>query len=142
HLLLRATGLTKVEGGGDKARLVIDPVVLGVWNDLNPTEQYFCLLEAWLIVGRPEMVGEPGGRRGREYVMDCVGAWQFVPAKGYKFDLTHPEDARFDMLGHDSFHLALMDLFGLMEVVFPASPVQPWCAAAVNHRPFGDSVFS
>src|SRR5438046_2376443 len=60
HLLLRATGLTRVEGAGSKARLTLDPTVRAVWDGLNPTERYFALLEAWLLVGRPEMVGERG----------------------------------------------------------------------------------
>src|SRR5262249_3312618 len=46
------------------------------------------------------------------------------------------------LLGRDLVHLALMDLFGLMEVVFPPASVQSWCPAAVKHRPFGDAVFT
>src|SRR5262249_12698937 len=53
HLLLRATGLVGVEGGGTGARLVLDPDVRGLWEGLNPAERYFTLLEAWLLVGRP-----------------------------------------------------------------------------------------
>jgi hypothetical protein len=141
HLLLRATGLTRVEGRGDKARLVIDPTVLGVWNQLNPTERYFSLLEAWLVVGQPEMIGEYG-RWGEGYLMACVSAWNSVPARGIKFDLTRPQDAHLGYLSRGFLHVALMDLFGVMEVKFPDSPVQPWCPAAVKHRPFGDALFS
>src|SRR5438067_158276 len=43
HLLLRATGLTRVEGIGAKARLVVDPPILARWNELNDTERYFTL---------------------------------------------------------------------------------------------------
>jgi hypothetical protein len=64
HLLFRASRLGRVEGKGGKARLVVDPAVLASWNQLNPTEKYFALLEAWLFVSRPEMVGgRPGGAR-------------------------------------------------------------------------------
>jgi hypothetical protein len=58
NLLLRASGLSRVTGPGAKARLVLDPAMLVQWDQLNPTEQYFNLLEAWLRFGRPEMVGE------------------------------------------------------------------------------------
>src|SRR6266542_231041 len=137
HLLLRATGLTKVEGGGDKARLVIEPAVLGVWNGLNFTERYFCLLEAWLVIGRPEMIGERGGGwGGGDFLMTGMAAWQQVPTEGHYFNLRRPQEAHLFGIGNDMFHLALMDLFGLMEVEFPATPVQPWCPAAVKHRPF------
>ncbi|HKI17274.1 MAG TPA: hypothetical protein VKA15_05320, partial [Isosphaeraceae bacterium] len=65
NLLLRATGLSRVEGVGSKARLVLDPTMMGQWDQLNPTEQYFNLMEAWLRFGRGEMVGERGGARDR-----------------------------------------------------------------------------
>ena len=58
NLLLRASALVRVEGIGDKARLVLDPAMLVQWDQLNPTEQYFNLLEAGLRLGRPEMVGD------------------------------------------------------------------------------------
>ena len=60
NLLLRASGLSRVEGTGAKARLVLDPAMRMQWDQLNPTEQYFNLLEAWLRFGRAEMVGETG----------------------------------------------------------------------------------
>src|SRR5262249_42728493 len=104
--------------------------------------RYFSLLEAWLLVGRPEMIGERGGGMGRDYLMDCLTAWRFVPAKGLKFDLRRPQEGRYSLLARHLFHVALMDLFGLMEVVLPASPMQPWSPAAVKHRPFGDAVFT
>src|SRR5262245_4577388 len=47
NLLLRASGLGRIQGTGTKARLVLDPDMLAQWDDLNPTEQYFNLLEAW-----------------------------------------------------------------------------------------------
>src|SRR5262249_5512835 len=37
NLLLRATGLARVEGVGGKARVALDPEVLASWNGLNPT---------------------------------------------------------------------------------------------------------
>lgn len=60
NLLLGASGLSRVEGAGAKARLVLDPALLAQWDRLNPTGQYFNLMEAWLRFGRAEMVGERG----------------------------------------------------------------------------------
>jgi len=60
HLLLRASGLGTIVGVGSKTRLVVHAAVLDEWRRLNPTEQYFNLLEAWLRLGRAEMVGERG----------------------------------------------------------------------------------
>ncbi|MCI0464096.1 MAG: plasmid pRiA4b ORF-3 family protein [Gemmataceae bacterium] len=140
NLLLRATGLTRVEGAGDKARLALDPTVLAAWNALNPTERYFTLLEAWLHVGRGEMVGERD-RWGDGFLQNCLMGWQSVPAAGKKLDTSRPQEARYWGGGPGFHHLALMDLFGLMEVEHPKKPPQPWCPAAVKHLPFGDAVF-
>ncbi|MGA7498838.1 MAG: hypothetical protein WBX00_19080, partial [Isosphaeraceae bacterium] len=46
NLLLRASGLTRIGGTGARARLVVDPEMMVQWEQLNPMEQYFNLLEA------------------------------------------------------------------------------------------------
>src|SRR5262249_29610580 len=63
HLLFRASCLGQVQGQGQEARLVVDPVQLAAWRGLNATERYFTLFEAWLLVAQPEMVGMRGDRR-------------------------------------------------------------------------------
>jgi hypothetical protein len=141
NLLLRATGLGRVEGTGAKSRLGLASEVLASWNTLNPTERYFTLLEAWLRVSTPEMVGERE-RRGGGALLECLGVWHHTPAAGKMFDLSHPQDVYLFPLGRAFYHLALLDLFGLMEVEHPRTPVQPWCPAGLKHLPFGDAVFS
>lgn len=140
HLLLRATGLGQVRDAGSKARLVVDPELLAAWHDLNPTEQYFNLLEAGFIIGRLSMIGERGRDWPGELFQQCLQAWQRVPAKGRKFDLSRPSQIYLHGLGTNFGLLALLDLFGLMEVEFPDQPVQPWRPAAIRHRPFGDEL--
>jgi Plasmid pRiA4b ORF-3-like protein len=141
YLLLRASGLSRVAGGGVKARLVLDPAALEQWNRLNPTEQYFTLLEAWLRVGQPEMTGEQQSSC-EGLLMACLQAWQSIPAKGRIFP---PDQLREDYLHgiwRDFYHVGLMDMFGLMEVVHPRKPIAPWRPAAMYHTPFGDAVFT
>ena len=46
YLLLRATGLGRVEGAGNKPHLVSDQETLASWRQLNPTERFCTLLEA------------------------------------------------------------------------------------------------
>src|SRR5262245_46422168 len=84
HLLLRASGLSRVAGTGAKARLQLDAVALEGWHALNATEQYFTLLEAWLLDGRPEMVGD---RRGMflNFLGDCLQMWRFPRSEGHTF---------------------------------------------------------
>lgn len=140
HLLLRASGLSRTEGVGAKARLVLDPAVLAVWHGLNATEQYFTLLEAWLRIGRPEMIGERGGGI-MSFLANCLTTWRHTPKSGESFSKEKSEDVYLLGIGRDFFHLALMDLFGLMEIKHPPQAVKPWHPAAVRHKPFGDAIF-
>lgn len=61
YLLLRASGLTDIEGSGTKWRMVVDPAVLDSWQGLNPSERYFTLLETWLLRGRPKILNPDAG---------------------------------------------------------------------------------
>jgi hypothetical protein len=140
HLLLRASSLGRVEGSGAKARLSVDAEVLAAWRALNATEQYFTLLEAWLRFGRPEMVGEKGGGWPGSFLMSCVTDYRNLPASGQHFDLQRPTDVYLLGIGRQFYLLALLDLFGVMEVEHPSVPVKPWCPAGVMHRPFGDAL--
>ena len=141
NLLLRASGLSRVEGSGSKARLVLDPAMMAQWDQLNPTEQYFNLLEAWLRIGRAEMVGE-ASRFWERLLVPCIQAWQSVPEEGKKYDLKKPLDIYLSGIHRGFYLLALMDLFGLLKVDQPSPPVTPWCPAGVYHVLFGDAVFN
>ena len=48
HLLLRSTGLGVPGSGKTTGRLTLNHKLLASWQELNPTEKYFNLLEAWL----------------------------------------------------------------------------------------------
>jgi hypothetical protein len=142
HLLLRATGLGRAEQTGPRARLGLDPLPLERWNGLNSTERYFTLLEAWLRIGRPEMVGERGGSRFGGFLYSCLETWSYIPPEGARYDTARPQDVYLFGIGRSFYLLALMDLFGLLEVQHPPVPVKPWCPAGVTHVPFGDAVFT
>ena len=141
QLLLRATGLSRVDGVGSKAQLVLDPEMFARWKRLNFTEQYFTLLEAWLYFGQPETHG--GGSSWREsLVMSALQTWRWMPPKG--FHSTPKKSAEQSILGmfRNNYQLALMDLFGLVAVDHPQKPVHPWGPTGVSHLPFGDAVFT
>ncbi len=139
HLLLRASGLVRVDGLGSKARLVIDVAMKGQWDALNATERYFNLLEAWLRFGRSEMVGEPG--HADALLFRTLIAWRQIPKEGRRFHLKGADRAY--MSGIEGLSLvALMDLFGLLSVEHPKGEVASWQPAAVHHTPFGDACMS
>lgn len=136
YMLLRATGLVRVETTGGVDRLVVDAGMLEQWRTLNPTEQYLNLLEAAFVHATPEMVGE----RGRSnYLLTCVMEWQRLPKKGKQFDLKRPTYVYF--LDRQLYVVAFVDLFGLMKIEHPAFPMKPWVPAAAGHTPFGDAMF-
>ncbi len=141
NLLLRASGLTRVVGVGAKARLVVDPAMFMQWKQLNATEQYFNLLEAWLRFGRPEMIGEDG-HRGSSLLLRCLQAWRDLQGAGRRFDVKTPAYVYAHGVGRDFYLLALMELFGLIKVEQPPRGTTPWVPAALERVPFGDALFS
>jgi hypothetical protein len=141
NLLLRASGLSRVEEKGAKARLVLDPAMMIQWDQLNPTEQYFNLMEAWLRFGRPEMVGEqPDIWAG--LLSRCQQFWRSVPDEGIQLDTKNPAWVYLNGISRSFYQLALMDLFGIVQVERPQRPVAPWCPAGIKRLPFGDAVFT
>jgi hypothetical protein len=139
-LLLRASGLTRVDGTGSKARLVVDPEMLVQWQQLNPTEQYFNLLEAWLRIGREQMIGE-GDRSWMSLLSPALEQWQSVRQLCQQLESKERRELYAGGFRYDLYALALMDLFGLVEVEFPSGPVKPWHPADAKNVPFGDAVF-
>ena len=139
HLLLRATGLTKVEGVGNKTRLRVDPVMAEQWHRLNPTEQFFTLLEAAFVHSDGAMIGESSRAMSAPFFA-CLEGWRYLQMNGKRFDLNRLTWVYF--MSRRFSLLALADLFGLFRVEQPPQSVVPWCPAAVHHTPFGDAVFA
>ena len=137
HLLLRASGLSRVEGSGDKARLALDPAMLEQWQGLNPTERYFNLLEAWLRAGQPEMIAERGRGYPGEYLQECLETWRSVQPRR-----TQLAAGAWPWSRRELCVLALMDLFGLLQVEHPPKRAQPWAPADVARVPFGDAALT
>jgi hypothetical protein len=141
NLLLRATGLTRVENVGSKARLVLCPELLMQWDQLNPTERYFNLLEAWLDIGRAEMVGETD-RRSEPLYRPCLEALMNLRNGNARFNRDDPQ--YFFISGiYRSFYLAaLMDLFGFVKLTFPPRSATTWVPAGFDSLPLGEAVFA
>jgi hypothetical protein len=71
--------------------------------------------------------------------MPCYQTWQFIPTTDRLLDPARRSNAYF-VISREIIHIALMDLFGIVEVEHLAKSVQPWLPAAVKHRPFGDAL--
>ena len=141
YLLLRASGLSRVEGAGTRSRLVLDPEMRAQWDRLNPTERYFNLMEAWLRFATGEMIGERTPRGG--LLLSCLQALEIDPLKkGLRFNTEKPQELYLPGVGRDFSMLALMDLFGFLEVDLPNRPVANWSPAGIRRVPYGDAILT
>jgi pRiA4b ORF-3-like protein len=143
YLLLRATGLGQIGGRPSKPVLVVDRQVDDAWSALNPAERYFTLLEAWLLRGRPQIVGERDRPLGSLH--------QFADSA----DLIHRAGAEgLPIAGNDAaawfWHdapgrmgFALLEMFGLLTVVpRPPQEGEGWVIDRVTRTPLGEAIFA
>ncbi len=141
YLLSKASGLVHDVMSGKKPGVVLNAEGLSEWKELNPTEQYFTLLEAWLVRARPEMLGErSGGGFRRDEGSSCLAFWQFRTGADLKF----AKYADQDILRYTPTltNLALMQLFGLVTIQ-SAKPDsgKGWRIKSIQKLPWGDAVF-
>jgi len=144
YLLVRASGLTCVEGTSRKPLLVVDEAVHRVWEGLNPTERYCTLLETWLLRGLPEIIGERGRFGARVPQTFIEWQWFFLripdegmPVAGDK----EVEDVLRYMLGWHN--LGLLELFGLISVRHgPPEPGKGWRIERIDRTPLGDALLA
>jgi len=136
YLLLRATGIAKVVQKGKKSHLRLDSVMVNNWQQMNLTERYFNLLEAWLVIAQEEMLGERGhmteGSR-------CLQYWSRMSPKGERFpDYQMQQNLKY----YPGFHnLALMKLFGLIEASYGKPEVgKGWRVKSVKQTAWGKAL--
>jgi len=142
YLLLRASGLTCIEGRGKKLLFLLDKGIYQIWESLNPTEKYFTLFETWLLRGKEEIIN----RRDRSLIPDHFMRWihlfEFIPKKGLQVagDKGIEYSIRY-ILGW--YNLGLLELFGLITIK-PASPIEGegWQIERIDRTAFGDALFA
>ncbi len=139
YLLLRASGLGQITTKGKKPYLVINPEVIQLWNQLNSTEKYFTLLEAWLIRADGEILGER--RSALNEGSKCVDFWSRLLNKGKKYR-NYAEQQ--EMNYYPEFHnLALMRMFGLVAIESGKPEAgKGWRIKAVQKTKFGEALMS
>ncbi len=138
-VLLRVMGLVVVDG----KRLRIEAAALAVWRGLNPVEQYFSLLEAWLFRGDAAVLGGAEDRRTEQYRDNLK----------FLVKLTTSHWTTFDVFCHlyafagapSIWNTQLQARFGLVEVqarpLGTASRVgRGWCLEKARRTPWGTAV--
>jgi hypothetical protein len=144
YLLVRASGLTCVEGTTRKPLLVVDDAIYRAWEGLNPTERYGTLLETWLLRGLPEIIGERGrlGARIPETFVDWHWFFLRIPDEG--MPVAGDKEVEDELHYRPGWHnLGLLELFGLISVRHgPPEPGKGWRIERINRAPLGDALLA
>jgi Plasmid pRiA4b ORF-3-like protein len=137
YLLLRMVGIAQILPQGKSQVLGIDPAAESAWQQLNPTEQYFTLLEAWLILADETVIGEHRGGGLGEPLYKLMLFWQRIPDT-LKFASYKDQKQIHHFPG---FHnLALLELFGLMAVQTGETAIgQGWRVLKIQKLPLGEA---
>ncbi len=144
YLLLRASGLVRIDEAGRGPHMDVDPPLLEQWRTLNPTERYFSLLEMWLLRAEPGIIDE-----------DEWSDLPIPPTYGECLSLLRDLEreggwaiASLDQGSHlrytpGWYTLGLLDLFGVVSVSdHPSQPGEAWQIDRLDATPFGLALFS
>lgn len=137
YLLLRASGMTEITLQRKQKVLRLKPALLDSWQQLNPSERYFTLLEAWLIRSNEEFWGDrplfvnEGSR--------CLHYWFYEGRRLEQFSTYSEQQAVAYYPGF--LNLCLAEMFGLMRVEsLPPEPGKGWRFQRIQRLPLGDAV--
>jgi hypothetical protein len=137
YLLLRATGLGQIVGDGKKHKLILNPEVLQSWKSINSTEQYFALLEAWMIRADEEILGER--RSALNEGTKCIEFWSRLPQTGQTFK--QYADQQNLSYWPELHNLALMHLFGFLHLESGKPEAgKGWRVKKIKPLPFGNAM--
>lgn len=138
YLLLRASGLSLIAGDGTHSVLSLERAALSSWRSLNATERYFTLLEAWLVRGDAEIIGEhdPLGP-----LFKCSTFMPRIPDGGLKVAGDREAEQSTIPYSIGTYNLALLDLLGCVTIEEgPPEEGKGWVVARVRRTPFGEAL--
>ena len=140
YLLLRATGLGRIDTQGKQPRLQLDPFVLASWRSLNAAERYFALLRAWWGRASEEMIGERRGGWGETVLQKILSFVHRFPKTG-SLTIQTPQDADTLRYVPGFYNLALLELFGLFDLrLRPPAEGQGWQPERLHMTDWGKTL--
>jgi hypothetical protein len=140
YLLLRASGLSLIEVKGKQPLLALDGEALASWRGLNATERYFTLLEAWLLRGEGEIIGDDRDPLGP--LFKCSTFMESIPDRGLKVAGDRQAEQLMIPYHVGTYNLALLELFGCVSVEEGRPEAgKGWAVARVRRTPFGEALF-
>jgi hypothetical protein len=119
YLLLRFSGITRIVHQGSKTKLVDSPEILQQWQQLNPTEKYFILLEIWMFRASEDALQ---GYHHTPNLFSLHRNWQLIPNSGVTITTKNASVYNLDYR-NELVNLAMLNLFGIVALQ-DAKPLQ------------------
>ncbi|HEY9621444.1 MAG TPA: plasmid pRiA4b ORF-3 family protein [Crinalium sp.] len=139
YLLLRIVGIAQILPKGKSQVLSVDRALLDAWMALNPTEQYFTLLEAWLMLADEIVIGEQGGGALNQPLYKLALFWSDTETDVMQFP-TYQEQNKIHFIP-GLHNLALLDLFGLLSIKTGKTELgQGWRIQHIQKLPLGEAL--
>jgi hypothetical protein len=140
YLLLRASRLVSIKPKGKKLYMSLNPEIYHPWLQLNPTERYFTLLEAWMILGHKELLEDESN-----YLTEgdrTIKAWG--DGFGLKKQTYANYGAQERLIFWPGYHnIALMKLFGLITITTnKPTKGKGWRIKCTEPLPFGTAIMN
>ena len=139
YVLLRVMDLVRA----DEKRVWINDEALARWVRLHPTEQYFTLLEAWLVHADEEVLGGESRREFEQFSSNLRFLADILSARWKTFnDAIHTYAF---LRGVSALNAHLQAKFGLIEVQPLAlagrrSSTRGWIMGKARRTPWGEAV--
>lgn len=138
YLLLRATGIVSAVGQGKTQKLILNAEILHSWQQLNPTERYCTLLEAWMLHTHQEILGDRRGSASDGNMV--VRLWPLIMTKQH---LSFPSYRDQDRISHafGDHNLALLEMFGILQIETGKTEAgKGWRMKSIDVLPWGDAI--
>lgn len=139
NLLLRAAALVRVNREGTHPNMELNERVVASWRDLNPTEQYMSLLEAWLNRADEDVIFDDIGAGGMGTLVEVLQLVQDIPPTGWDLSFDDRRGAIRYWPGYPG--LALMWMFGLVDLEERGTAAgEPWKIDRIELPAFGKTL--
>jgi hypothetical protein len=139
YLLLRTTSIAYIIYEGKKQKLILDETTYQSWNQLNSTEQYLTLLEAWLIHAGDETIGESYSENN---LLRCTNFWQNLAKDKIKINKNNQGYYSFNY-SPGLHNLALLDLFGFIKLKQgKPETAKGWRITEIEKTVYGNTLLS
>jgi len=139
YLLLRASGLTSLGGTAKQPLLLLENSVYEQWTKMNPAERFGTLLDAWILRGKTEFLGDRPSFFDMipDNLMNAIMFFVQIPEDGQSF--TGRKADLQDLSYIPGWHnLGLMGLFGMIKIdAFPPEPGEGWRLKTIRRTETG-----